>query len=251
MTATHTAFQTFNRWLIFIGLILFGAFVLYRQGLFEALLTHDQSHVSLGILALFLFSSLRAGHQGYRLGRETAAVKILQAQARQPEPLFSGPADQMLVGGQPAETSVAHEHLAFLAEKAAIHKDLRGQDLLLERLDQRLRRGHESGWFIADLLVRLGLLGTVIGFILMLGSITSVESVDLKALQQLLSNMSGGMRIALYTTLTGLGCGILLSFQHQLLDQGADRLLADIIELSEVHATGQLARLMRASDEVA
>jgi hypothetical protein len=46
--------------------------------------------------------------------------------------------------------------------------------------------------------------------------------------------MSDGMRIALYTTLTGLIAGMLLGLQYQILDRAADRLLALIIEISEV-----------------
>jgi biopolymer transport protein ExbB/TolQ len=84
----------------------------------------------------------------------------------------------------------------------------------------------------------------VIGFIYMLGSISQVTSVDIQALQQLLSNMSGGMRIALYTTLTGLGGGILLGLQYRLLDQAVDRLMAEIIELSEVDITAELRQLL-------
>ena len=111
---------------------------------------------------------------------------------------------------------------------------------MLERLENALGRGHETGWFVADLMIRLGLLGTVIGFIFMLGSVADVSSVDIHALQQLLTNMSGGMRIALYTTLTGLGAGMLLGLQYRLLDQAADRLMAEIIELSEVHIIDEL-----------
>jgi biopolymer transport protein ExbB/TolQ len=77
----------------------------------------------------------------------------------------------------------------------------------------------------------------------MLGSLSTVSSIDLQALQQLLTRMTEGMQIALYTTLSGLTAGILLSFQYQLLDQGANRLLADIIELSEVHVLRHLKAL--------
>jgi biopolymer transport protein ExbB/TolQ len=58
--------------------------------------------------------------------------------------------------------------------------------------------------------------------------------------------MSIGMRIALYTTLTGLAAGMLLGFQYRLLDQAVDRLMAEIIELSEVHITAQLRQLTSA-----
>lgn len=243
MTSRSQAYASFNRWLIFTGLIVFGLFVVHRQGWLASLVDSDQSHLSLVILAFFAAATLHVGLQARRLGLETAIAAHLARRAREDDDLFSLD-DKLgiLVDRRAASHSHAHEHLAFLAEKCSAFGSIGAQDLLLDRLDNRIRRGHETGWFIADLMIRLGLLGTVIGFIFMLGSISNVTAVDLQALQQLLSNMSEGMRVALYTTLSGLSAGILLSFQYQLLDQGADRLLSDIIELSEVHAIGQLRR---------
>jgi len=244
MVTTSSAFSTFNRWLIFAGLMLFGLFLVYQQGWITSLVSSDKSYLSIVILVFFVAASAHVGILARRLGRETATTVQLAVRARSDKPLLATDEQQnILIDAQPAVSSYAHEHLAFLAEKCIAFGQISGQDLLLDRLENRIRRGHETGWFIADLMIRLGLLGTVIGFIFMLGSISTVTTVDLQALQQLLSNMSGGMRVALYTTLSGLSAGILLSFQYQLLDQGADRLLADIIELSEVHAIGHLRRL--------
>ncbi len=244
MTSRTQGFGTFNRWLIFNGVVLFGAFLLYREGLFAALLQDDRSRLSLAILLLFLYASLRAGMQAWRLGREGEAARRLGELAAQNTSLFTWQNRQLLAGAQGEAASIAHQHLLFVAHKNLALGRLGDQGLLVDRLEQRLRAGHEDGWFIADLLIRLGLLGTVIGFILMLGSLADVESVDLQALQRLLGDMTGGMRIALYTTLTGLGAGMLLSFQYRLLDHGAERLLADIVELTEVHAAPHLRQLL-------
>ena len=100
------------------------------------------------------------------------------------------------------------------------------------RLVEQVHSGHGSGWFISDLLLRLGLIGTVIGFVMMLGSVYSLEGEGAYALKELLGEMGGGMQVALYTTLTGLGSAILLSIQCHWLDRCADRLVSRIIELS-------------------
>ena len=71
----------------------------------------------------------------------------------------------------------------------------------------------EASWFVVDLLLKLGLIGTVIGFIIMLSAITEIENFDLSLMNELLQSMSGGMKVALYTTLTGLITSILLSMQ--------------------------------------
>jgi hypothetical protein len=79
--------------------------------------------------------------------------------------------------------------------------------------------------------------------------VTAIESVDLKTLQRLLTSMSDGMRIALYTTLAGLTAGMLLALQYQMLDRAADRLMALVIEISEVHLPRHLDHLFSDGDE--
>lgn len=245
MPDNATAFSAFYRWLILFGLLLAGAYVAVDLGLFDAVSSTDKSRISIIILAVFLLASLDAGRRAYRLGNETRLAMALSARAREHCALFAHDDGQPVRFAEPpARDSFAHHHLLLLANKTLQHGTLCDQTLLLERLENTLGRGHETGWFLADLMIRLGLLGTVIGFIVMLGSVSSVSSIDLPALQQLLTNMSGGMRIALYTTLTGLGAGILLGFQYRLLDNAADRLMAEIIELSEVHVGPQLRMLI-------
>ena len=78
---------------------------------------------------------------------------------------------------------------------------------------------------IVDILLKLGLTGTVIGFILMLLPIGDIKDFDPQIIQQLLSKMSGGMAVALYTTLTGLVTSILLKLQYFLLDSSLTRLM--------------------------
>lgn len=244
MTHCAGAYTAFFRWLIFFGILVFGGFVATRNDLVGQLLRSDDSYLSGVILVLFLLTSLDAGRRARHLGNELCTAMDISSRIQQGEPMFASDAETGVRFSQEQQaSSYAHHHLLLLANKTFQHGSLCNQDLLLERLENALGRGHETGWFLADLMIRLGLLGTVIGFIFMLGSVAQVSSVDIHALQQLLTNMSGGMRIALYTTLTGLGAGILLGFQYRLLDQAVDHLMAEIIELSEVHVTSQLRQL--------
>ena len=73
------------------------------------------------------------------------------------------------------------------------------------------------GWFAADSVLKIGLLGTIIGFILMLAPIGELTSFDASSLQSALAAMSAGMAVSLYTTLTGLIANIILRFQFQFL----------------------------------
>ena len=70
------------------------------------------------------------------------------------------------------------------------------------------------GWFIAESLLGLGMIGTVTGFLLMLGS--AFENIDVsntETLQNALTQMALGMSTALYTTLIGLICSLILKIQ--------------------------------------
>lgn len=85
--------------------------------------------------------------------------------------------------------------------------------------------GH--GWFAADLCLKIGLLGTIVGFIFMLSPIRDLTAFDPSNLQSALRAMSGGMAVALYTTLAGLSCHLLLRVQYQLLADAMQKLGAE------------------------
>ncbi len=53
------------------------------------------------------------------------------------------------------------------------------------------------------------------------------------------------MGIALFTTLTGLVCGMLLALQYQFLDRGSDDLIALMIRVVDVQVTPYLEATRR------
>jgi len=70
------------------------------------------------------------------------------------------------------------------------------------------------GWFATELLLAMGMIGTVIGFILMLGgSFESLNVSDTSSVKTALTDMALGMSTALYTTLVGLVCSQMLKVQ--------------------------------------
>ena len=72
----------------------------------------------------------------------------------------------------------------------------------------------DVGWFIAESCLALGMVGTVTGFLYMLG--TAFENIyieDARTLQNALSSMAKGMSTALYTTLTGLIASLIIKVQ--------------------------------------
>ena len=70
------------------------------------------------------------------------------------------------------------------------------------------------GWFIAESCLALGMVGTVTGFLYMLG--TAFSGIDVSntvTLQNALMQMATGMSTALYTTLIGLISSLLIKVQ--------------------------------------
>jgi hypothetical protein len=82
----------------------------------------------------------------------------------------------------------------------------------------------------------------VIGFILMLGPISGLDATDESAMQGALAAMSGGMAVALYTTLAGLVGGMLLKVQGFLLDGAVQELVGRTTRLTEVFVLPALER---------
>lgn len=69
-------------------------------------------------------------------------------------------------------------------------------------------------WFVTELLLAIGMIGTVIGFILMLGnSFETLNITDTGSVKTALQDMALGMSTALYTTLVGLICSQTLKVQ--------------------------------------
>ena len=72
----------------------------------------------------------------------------------------------------------------------------------------------DVGWFVSESCLALGMVGTVTGFLIMLG--TAFENVDVSnaaTLQQALSDMALGMSTALWTTLVGLVSSLIIKVQ--------------------------------------
>ena len=80
----------------------------------------------------------------------------------------------------------------------------------------------DKGWFLSDILLSMGMVGTVIGFIAMLTGFFDLDFADPASVQSLIGNLGYGMSTALTTTLVGLVCSILLKLQFFMLEKVID-----------------------------
>ena len=84
--------------------------------------------------------------------------------------------------------------------------------------------------------------GTIIGFIIMLAPIASLDAADKVAMKSSMGLMSDGMAVAMYTTLAGLIGSILVRIQYYMLDSATQRVFSDAVVLTETHVTPALER---------
>lgn len=74
-------------------------------------------------------------------------------------------------------------------------------------------------WFAADAVTSMGMIGTIVGFLIVLTSAFSdVDPTDATAMKQVVEQLTTGMGIALLTTLTGLVTSVIMKFQLVLLE---------------------------------
>ena len=204
------------RALVIFGLVLFGFFLAEQQGLVSLALSSDKSRISYLILGLYGASSLHWLWLARALGAERRRFVALENGIAEGEAVD---VSEGLLGG-------------FLENFARKRDD--DASALLEAFGDELANRHAFGHFASDVLLKLGLLGTVVGFILMLLPVGEIEEFDPSLMQQLLSAMSGGMAVALYTTLAGLVTSTLLKLQYHLLDASAAQLATRLAVLVDV-----------------
>jgi hypothetical protein len=79
----------------------------------------------------------------------------------------------------------------------------------------KINNNLEIGWFISELCLTIGMIGTVIGFILMFSGdhLLKINIENTQSMMSLIGAVASGMSTALYTTLVGLICSSLLKVQ--------------------------------------
>ena len=200
-------------WLLTFSVVAFAGYVAVDRSFLQMMLDADRSHISLLIGVIFLGASC---HAAWHIFATSDRLRASEA----------------LLRGEGAAGEAAPFLGAFLRDLAETATGGPGRDDgVLEIYADRLRSPVEIGWFVVDVLIRLGLVGTIVGFILMLASLAEGPTPDPDDIRTLLISMSGGMGTALYTTLAGLVAATLLGVQYMILGRGVEHLIAALIRL--------------------
>jgi len=70
-----------------------------------------------------------------------------------------------------------------------------------------------QGYFICETFLKLGMIGTVIGFIIAFSNFSSLDVSNIESMRVVLTTMATGIGTALWTTLVGLVCNTILKLQ--------------------------------------
>ena len=173
------------RSLLLLVLIIFGVWILDERGLLAVVLEGDKSQISTVIGCLWIISSI------YWL----YLSKIISDERN------------------------SFENMDFKNKKLLVSRFFNSleknedKDVLINAFESEFEKKISYGVVASDVALKLGLLGTIIGFILMLKPIADLNSTSPEDLKIALSSMSSGMAVALYTTLTGLIVSTLLRIQ--------------------------------------
>jgi hypothetical protein len=225
-------------WMIFTGLSIFAAVLLWRYGFIHLMVVSDRTYISSLIAVLYIVTCFHCFWRTRAIAREAEIARRCRAilsSAEGARALDAG------AGALPA--GLVTDHIRSLVTKAETQGPGRiDQTLLLRSLADRLRGSNGFGAFVSDTLMKLGLLGTIIGFIIMLAPIAGLDAADKLAMKSSMGLMSDGMAVAMYTTLAGLVGSILVRIQYYMLDAATQRVFSDAVMLTETRVTPALER---------
>lgn len=236
MTKAH---KLFLKWLTQISLIFFFIFMAYDQGLITKIISSDKSFITSVILLLFILVSFHCAFFTYLISCELNKAHIIK------KSLLNENVKLRIIESSLILTSKGEISSGIVCDyfKDLIGLKKNGASSHSQILDSYLKKTvsfYEFGWFCSDIMLKLGLIGTVIGFIIMLSSLSDITTFDVTLLQGVLTTMGSGMGVALYTTLSALVTGVLIAVQYYNLESGCEELFAVLNQISEVSIDSSL-----------
>jgi len=179
----------------------------YMQGWLDGVFAETLRELSGGIMLVFLYGLGLCGVQVW-----SHSVQLNQLKAGAPDP-----------------ESRAGQYLSRAPGASPESRSLQAGVLRLKLTNRIVVVRH-----IANALVFLGLIGTVIGFIMALSGVDPESASNAENVAQMVATLIGGMSVALYTTLIGAVLYIWLTVVYRILVTGTVDLIATTIELGEV-----------------
>lgn len=202
----------YYRYLLFVRFILFNVVgfallaAVYLQGWLKGVFYDTTFELSLIIAAVFLYGLALCGAKVWKTSVE---LNALNAQ---------GPDN---VAHVERYTAALHTAETGSAALAALRMTMSNRIAIVRH--------------VANLLVFLGLIGTVIGFIIALSGVNPATATDADNVAKMVATLVVGMSVALYTTLVGAILHVWLVVNHRMLVSGTVRLISAIAARGETY----------------
>jgi len=239
----RSSLRPIHEWFLYVGILcLLLSMVL--GPLMVIALKSDNSGISIIILVIFLGA----------LGKSFWNIRYLDKQIHLANEQIShlGEIKNILHFLQSTERSLLREHVSNLF--TIFKRDVSiQQDNLVSLLQMRLLSQTKLVGFCSNILVTLGLVGTIVGLISSASGLgTVMESVgeDHNALLEGMQKTVHGMGTAFYTTLLGAALGgVVLRLLVNLIDTNVDLLVSRIAEICEIYVLPVLRRAARFTEK--
>lgn len=181
----------------------------WSEGLIDPIIRTDSTHLCLLIFVVFVGGLAVTGQRVWRTSVEMNLAKEFDS----------------------SRPSRAQRYLAEVRGKDSGARGIAASSL-------KFKLGHRIAVVrqISSTLVILGLIGTVIGFIVSLSGVDPQKAGDVAAVGPMVSKLIEGMAIALYTTLVGGVLNIWLNVNANMLASATVNLITEIIAVGERHA---------------
>lgn len=203
-----------HRYVLLMRFTLFNLFgfsllaAAWLHGLVDLVLVSDRTNLSVVIAVIFFAGLGLCSRKIWQTSRDLNQVRSFD----------------------PDVPSRAADYLALLHGRRES-----GRTILASTLRLKLSSRIGAVRHFANSLVILGLIGTVIGFIIALSGVDPENASDIKAVAPMISTLVDGMSTALYTTLVGSILNVWLMTNYHLLATGTVKLITALIEFGESH----------------
>ena len=191
----------------FLGALVMAAF---GQGWLETMISARLAELTLIIVAVFLYGLAACGWKIWRLTVE-----------------LNGLAMESLPDDNPLTRYLDHVEASDSQSRA-----LQAGTLRLELTDRIVSVRH-----IANTLIFLGLIGTVIGFIIALSAVDPNTAAEAENVASVIATLIDGMSVALNTTLVGATLYLWLTVNYRVLTSGTVNLITEVVYTGERRAS--------------
>lgn len=186
------------------GVALLG--IAWHRGWLDNLVAVDPTRLTLVIVAVFAVGMLLAVHRLWRIDHELDCIRS-----------FNPPADAW-----------ARRYRDEVRGRSSGSRSIAASTLRIRVTDYIAVIRH-----VAGSLVLLGLIGTVVGFIVALSGVDPDKAADVNSMTSMVATLIQGMSVALYTTLAGAVANLWLMVNYRLVASAAVRLLTDLVAIGE------------------